>query len=180
MELAPRIKAIKASVSVERVLHLLGYLRRFGSKIACPFHSDSHPSAKVYPSGHLKCFACGGTWDVIDVASKILHCSKLTAIEWMENQFTPKLVQIKESEISAETRQQAVVVHRQFVNLVNTARKDKTHWAQIEAFVDYAYDVYDADVPKFLEPAKWYKWAKGVVLGILHMQERRSTLASAE
>lgn len=40
-----------------------------GRNISCPFHEDRKPSFRVYAGERFKCFSCGKSGDVIDLAS---------------------------------------------------------------------------------------------------------------
>jgi len=73
-----RKEALVDKVSAHDVLRHFGVSLKFGGsdreeQFPCPFHNDSNPSAKVYPSSsrrpsHLYCFACGGKgWDIFEL-----------------------------------------------------------------------------------------------------------------
>lgn len=50
----------------------------------CPFHSDTHPSLKIYAkTNHAYCFVGCGKKDSIDIAQTINNLDFKTAVEWL-------------------------------------------------------------------------------------------------
>lgn len=56
--------------------------------ILCPFHSDSHPSLKVYPGSRgWHCWVCNEGGSVIDFVSKLFHLTPRQAAIRLDNDF---------------------------------------------------------------------------------------------
>lgn len=53
------------------ILDIIGGAMKRGNMTHCPFHTDSHPSAKINKNNTLKCFSCGFYGDSVAVWMKI-------------------------------------------------------------------------------------------------------------
>lgn len=51
--------------------------------ITCPFHSERHPSCKVYADNKFRCFGCGKNGDVVDIVRKIKGVEFLDAVRFL-------------------------------------------------------------------------------------------------
>lgn len=84
-----RRDAIKRAVTIHEALELVHVELSEGAQtqqVACPFHHDSHPSARIYDD-HLFCFTCGRSWDAIGLVQESYGMSYLAAVEWLESEF---------------------------------------------------------------------------------------------
>ena len=67
---------IRQAVSMDTVLAWYGLTPNRAGFLACPFHGDTDPSLKVFPSGRgWHCFGCGLGSSVIDF---VMHMEGLT------------------------------------------------------------------------------------------------------
>lgn len=67
---------IRQAVSMDTVLAWYGFKPNRAGFIPCPFHGDTDPSLKVFPSGRgWHCFGCGLGSSVIDF---VMHMEGLT------------------------------------------------------------------------------------------------------
>ena len=64
-------EAVKAAVTPKQVAEYYGLPVNRSDMICCPFHSDRHPSLKLYDD-HFYCFGCHKHGDVIDFAAELL------------------------------------------------------------------------------------------------------------
>lgn len=68
------------SVSMQSIAERYGFKVNKNGQISCPFHSDSHPSMKVYPGKRgWYCFVCNQGGDVVSFVSKLFSLSRLEA-----------------------------------------------------------------------------------------------------
>jgi DNA primase len=84
-----RRDAIKRTVTIWEALELVHVALPEGNQtqqVSCPFHTDRHPSARVYED-HLFCFTCGKSWDAIDLVQQTYGLTYLAAVEWLESEF---------------------------------------------------------------------------------------------
>lgn len=71
------IPTIKAAVPMQAVLEAYGIKVQRGTAL-CPFHSDKHPSMKVYKDGYY-CFSCGNGGDAIKFVARMESISNAQA-----------------------------------------------------------------------------------------------------
>lgn len=86
------IEDIKLVISIYSVLDLYGI--KYGARgmqetIACPFHSEEKPSARIYPDANkLHCFgACARSFDVVDTVMMKEGLSLPEAMRFLEEKF---------------------------------------------------------------------------------------------
>ena len=74
------------SLPIEGVAERLG-LRVTRHKCLCPFHEDSHPSLSfLVRKNTFRCFVCGASGGVIDLAMKVLGNDFLDACRWLADE----------------------------------------------------------------------------------------------
>lgn len=89
-KLKQRIERAKASVTIFQLFDSFSFDYRSEGNFYCPFHSDAHPSARIYGEGqYFKCFAgsCDFKGDVVAVAARITGGSVVNATEFLEAAF---------------------------------------------------------------------------------------------
>ena len=79
-------EADKASVTVPDVGRMYGLEINRNGKALCPFHNDHHPSLKLYAE-RFKCFACGTSGTVIDLAAQLLGLTPADAVRRLNADF---------------------------------------------------------------------------------------------
>lgn len=79
-------EAVKASITVPDVARLYGLEADRHGKALCPFHSDHHPSMQLYPE-RFKCFSCGASGTVIDLAAQLLGLSPADTVRRLNLDF---------------------------------------------------------------------------------------------
>lgn len=72
------VEEIKQSVSMHDVLSRYGVRVLRNGMCSCPFHTDKHPSMKVFSDGY-KCFSCGKNGDVFNFVMEMERCDFKTA-----------------------------------------------------------------------------------------------------
>ncbi|MDU7338589.1 MAG: CHC2 zinc finger domain-containing protein [Clostridium sp.] len=78
---------IKETVPMQAVAEQYGFEIKHGVML-CPFHSDSHPSLKVYPGSRgWHCFVCDAGGSVIDFVAKLFHLNVRQAAIRLDNDF---------------------------------------------------------------------------------------------
>ena len=76
------LDAIRQRVTMRDVLAHYGIGIDRGGFAVCPFHSDRHPSMKVYPNSRgWWCFVCGDGGDIFKFISKMERCPFRKAVE---------------------------------------------------------------------------------------------------
>lgn len=74
------------SLPIEGVAERLG-LRVTRHKCLCPFHEDSHPSLSfLVRKNTFRCFVCGASGGVIDLAMKVLGKDFKDACRWLADE----------------------------------------------------------------------------------------------
>lgn len=142
-------KRVKEAVRMEDVLRDYSIPVSRGWAV-CPFHTDRHPSLKVYNDGYY-CFSCGAGGDVITFVARMEHVTNAQAAAKLMAQHG----------ISAETSLEAhkrLVERRKAEALQSAARcsRDVLCAARradggIQSEWDYWLDMLDED------PAEFYK-----------------------
>ncbi|MGN6617580.1 MAG: DNA primase [Ilyomonas sp.] len=73
----------------------------------CPFHGEKTPSFTVSPSKEIyKCFGCGKSGNTITFLMEHEKYSYVEALKWLANRYN---VEIEETEVSSEVKQQQLV-----------------------------------------------------------------------
>ena len=86
------------SLPIEGVAERLG-LRVTRHKCLCPFHEDSHPSLSfLVRKNTFRCFVCGASGGVIDLAMKVLGNDFLDACRWLADEHNIILTEWKPAE----------------------------------------------------------------------------------
>lgn len=68
------------TISTRDVVEQYGFNVNRNGQICCPFHSDSHPSLKVYPGNRgWYCFVCACGGDSVAFVSKLFNVNRLEA-----------------------------------------------------------------------------------------------------
>ena len=76
---------VRERVDLRDVASWLGISRGHDTAL-CPFHSDSHPSMKLY-ADHFHCFVCGAHGDAVALTSKTLNVRPIEAVWQLNNYF---------------------------------------------------------------------------------------------
>lgn len=82
-----RRDSIVSLVTVRQILVALGVAVPDNPKklLRCPFHSDSTPSFRVFPSGFI-CFGCGRRGGLLDLVVALEKASdRAGAARWLES-----------------------------------------------------------------------------------------------
>lgn len=78
---------IKSTLTMSEVVEHYGFEINRGLML-CPFHSDSHPSLKVYPGSRgWYCWVCNEGGTVIDFVAKLFHLTPRQAAIRIDNDF---------------------------------------------------------------------------------------------
>lgn len=78
---------IKSSLTMADVVERYGFEAKRGVML-CPFHSDSHPSLKIYPGSRgWHCYVCDEGGSVIDFVAKLFHLNARQAAIRLDNDF---------------------------------------------------------------------------------------------
>ena len=86
------------SLPIEGVAERLG-LRVTRHKCLCPFHEDSHPSLSfLVRKNTFRCFVCGASGGVIDLAMKVLGKDFKDACRWLADEHNIILTEWKPAE----------------------------------------------------------------------------------
>ena len=65
------------SISMQSIAERYGFKVNKNGQTCCPFHSDSHPSMKVYPGDRgWYCFVCNQGGDVVSFIAKLFSLSR--------------------------------------------------------------------------------------------------------
>lgn len=106
--------AIKRSVTSRDVAQALGLEVGRNGKARCLWHSDRHPSMKLYDGDRgCWCFACNHGGSVIDMVMQAHGCSTQEAVTWLNDVFDLRLnVGGELDEKAAQKARQAADEHR--------------------------------------------------------------------
>ncbi len=86
----------------------------------CPFHNEKTPSFTVSPSKEIyKCFGCGASGNSISFIMEHEKYSYVEAIRWLAQKYN---VEIEETEVSAEVKQQQLLADSLYI-INNFARE---------------------------------------------------------
>ena len=78
-----------AMLPMLEVVERLGYTVKNSGRnkvMLCPFHDDHHPSMVIYEH-HVKCYACGAYYGIIDLVKAVRNVEFREACEWLYYQF---------------------------------------------------------------------------------------------
>lgn len=82
------IQTIKQSVTAIQAAHALGIQVDRNGRCCCLWHTDKHPSMKLYDGDRgCYCFSCHNGGSVIDMVQQANSCSFWDAIEWLNSAF---------------------------------------------------------------------------------------------
>lgn len=86
------VDEIKRSVTAVDVAYALGLHVDSRFRCRCLWHSDKHPSMKLYEGDRgCWCFACGHGGSVIDMVQQANNCSFPEAVRWLNDAFSLEL-----------------------------------------------------------------------------------------
>lgn len=77
---------------------------------SCPFHTDKHPSMKIY-ADHGYCFSCGTYVDSIGLVQRLYECSAVEALDRIKADFglsqdTPRTMTVQKQNYLAYKKQE--------------------------------------------------------------------------
>ncbi|WP_153798671.1 DNA primase [Foetidibacter luteolus] len=95
----------------------------------CPFHGEKSPSFTVSPAKEIyKCFGCGKSGNTITFLMEHEKYSYVEALRWLANRYN---VEIEETEVSAEVKQQQLAADSLYI-INNFAQKFFTEQLQTD------------------------------------------------
>lgn len=65
------IERVKQGVTCRELLEAQGFRVERGGMVSCPFHTDKHPSLKLYGDTNWHCFSCKRGGDVLNLAREL-------------------------------------------------------------------------------------------------------------
>lgn len=122
-------KEVRERVDLRDVASWLGISRGHDTAL-CPFHSDNHPSLKLY-ADHFHCFVCGAHGDSVALTSKTLNVRPIEAVGQLNNYFQLGL-NLNSDRVLKKTKTHS-----------SDADKFKVWWDEVEQIVSRAhYDLF--------------------------------------
>lgn len=103
------IQQIISRIDIIEIINSYVKLKKRGTNYIglCPFHNEKTPSFTVSPSKEIyKCFGCGKSGNAISFLMEYEKYSYVEALKWLANKYN---VEIEETEVSPEFRQQQQV-----------------------------------------------------------------------
>jgi hypothetical protein len=108
-----------------------------GGMVRCPFHDDTHASAKLYPE-RLPCFTCGKSWDAVALVGELFGLKPIDAARRLSDEFNLALFSDKPPSIE---------VLRQAQQAASKRAADKQ---LVGSFDEWLHDAWLTVL--------WYKW----------------------
>lgn len=114
------VEEIKDSITMTDLLSQYG-IRVRGRMCSCPWHTDQHPSMKVFKDG-ANCFSCGWNGDIFKFVQDMEHCSFKDAFIRLGGHYekhssnTSRVVSKMGFEARKKQRQQAEAEEKQFTH----------------------------------------------------------------
>ena len=78
--------AIVREIPFPQVAAYYGLHEQSNHMCCCPFHTDNHPSMKIY-GDHAYCFSCGTYLDNIGLVQKLYGCTAVEALNQIKSDF---------------------------------------------------------------------------------------------
>lgn len=83
------VQTISNSVSTIDVAKRIGVQMDNANRCKCPFHGGVHNNLKLYDGNNgFFCFVCHQSGTSIDLAKKLLNCSYMDAMKWINKEFS--------------------------------------------------------------------------------------------
>ena len=120
------IQQIVSRIDIVEIVGSFVKLKKRGANYLglCPFHNEKTPSFTVTPSKEIyKCFGCGAGGDAIRFLMEHEKYSYVEALRWLAQKYN---VEIEETEVSAEAKQQQLLADSLYI-INNFAREYFTH-----------------------------------------------------
>src|SRR6266481_1384621 len=109
------IQQIVSRIDIIEIVSSFIKLKKRGTNYIglCPFHNEKTPSFTVSPSKEIyKCFGCGRSGNTISFLMEHEKFSYVEALKWLASRYN---VEIEETEISPEARQQQQLAESLFI-----------------------------------------------------------------
>jgi DNA primase len=116
------IQQILSRIDIVEIVGSFVKLKKRGTSYLglCPFHNEKTPSFTVSPSKEIyKCFGCGASGNSISFIMEHEKYSYVEAIRWLAQKYN---VEIEETEVSAEVKQQQLLADSLYI-INNFARE---------------------------------------------------------
>ncbi|GAA0543078.1 DNA primase [Chitinophaga japonensis] len=109
------IQQIVSRIDIVEIVGSFVKLKKRGANYLglCPFHNEKTPSFTVTPSKEIyKCFGCGAGGDAIRFLMEHEKYSYVEALRWLAQKYN---VEIEETEVSAEAKQQQLLADSLYI-----------------------------------------------------------------
>lgn len=109
------IQQIQSRIDIIEIVGGFVKLKKRGANYLglCPFHNEKTPSFTVSPAKEIyKCFGCGRSGNTISFLMELEKYSYVEALRWLANKYN---VEIEETEVSPEVKQQQQVADSLYI-----------------------------------------------------------------
>src|SRR5947208_7575265 len=109
------IQQITYRIDIVEIINEFVKLKKRGANYLgnCPFHNEKTPSFTVSPTKEIyKCFGCGKSGNAIGFIMEHEKYSYVDALKWLAARYN---IQIEESEVSQEVKQQQQVADSLYI-----------------------------------------------------------------
>lgn len=160
--------AIARELPFPQVANYYGLQIQNNNMCSCPFHTDKHPSMKIYQD-HGYCFSCNTRVDNISLVQKLYDCNPVEALEKIKTDFGLNRTQ---KSVISEQRKKYLVYKQQQENRDIVTREIIKFYRLLQSWKEQQSPKYTGGVPnKYFIYAVNNEAYTGYVLDILLAQK---------